>query len=317
MAITIAATADALNQYATTYSKDINQVYRLGVEFENGLSRVLTDQVYVEPNVDVTDIVQAFQCQFTPKGDAVFDSVENRLQPMKVDIQFSCDDLNKFRDSWMAEWVEDGKSLLDWTFPKYLYNEVIMPKIMEEIELKISYKGSYVAPTAGTPGLTINSADGLGTKIAQAITDGLLTPVPTGALVASTMVEQIEAFVDAFPLNLRSRAGEIWASPTRVRQYFRDYRGEFGTGNSVSGNENLDFSIDGTNIKLVPKAAMEGSNRLIFAPKGQLIVGSKKGTPFYPVIRWQEFDRTLKGLAEFDRFYGARHWANIVVNDQA
>ena len=316
MGVSIKATADSLNIAHRLYSSEIQQAFRQGLVLENLMTPVQADRVYVDPFVDVTDLIQAFQCQFTPKGDFTFDNEENWLQPMKIDIQFSCADLEEFRDSWMAQWVEDGKSRTEWNLPRYLISEVVQPKVIEELELKISYKGQYVAPTAGTPGLTINAADGLGTRIAAAITDGKLTPIVTGALTAATMVEQVEAFVDAIPIPYRDLPGDILMSPTRARQYARDYRASFGTGNGVLGNENANLLIDYTMKKIVAVPAMEGSDRIIFAPKGQLIVGYKKGTPRFPQIRWQEFDRTLKGLAEFDRFYGVRNWSKIFVNDQ-
>lgn len=317
MSLTIAETATALNLHQRVYSKNINSQLRQGLVLENRMAPVQADRVYTEPNVSVTDVIQAFQCQFTPKGDAVFNAVDNWLQPMKVDIQFSCADLEAFRNSWMAEWVEDGKSRTEWSLPRYIYEEVIMPKIIEELELKISYKGSYLAPTPGTPGLTINAVDGLGKKIADAITASLLTPIVTGALTPSTMLNQVEAMLDAIPVPFRDLPGDVLMSPTRARQYWRDYRSEFGTGNGVSGNQNLDLRVDATNKVIVPIPAMEGSDRIIVVPKGALIVGYKKGTPRLPQIRWQESDRVLKGLAEFDRFYGVRYWGNIFVNDQA
>lgn len=317
MSVTISGTAAALNLHQRTYSKNISQTLRQGLVLENLMTPVQADRVYTEPNVSIGDVIQAFQCQFTPKGDAVFDAVDNWINPMKIDIQFACADLEAFRDSWMAEWVEDGRSRTEWSLPRYIYDQVVLPKAIEELELKISYKGVYVAPTPGTAGLTINAVDGLGTKIAAAITAGLLTPIATGALVAATMREQVETMLDAIPIPFRDLPGDIYMSPTRARQYARDYRSEFFTapGLGVNGSEKL--SVDYTNKTIVPIPAMEGSNRIIVAPKGALIVGYKKGTPRFPVIRWQEQDRVLKGLAEFDRFYGARYWGNIFVNDQA
>lgn len=317
MGLTIAGTADALNAQARVYSGDITQKLRQNIILENIMTPVKCDYSYVDTNVNHSDIIQAFQCQFTPKGDAVLDAVENKLQAMKIDIQFTCDQLEDLRDTYFARYVEDGKAYKDYKFPQYIYDEVVIPKLYEELELSISYKGVRVAPTIGTPGATSAAADGLGKKIADAITASILVPITTGALVAATVVDQIELFCDSLPLPYRDMPGLILASPTIVKMYLRAYRGEFGTGNGVLGNENRIAEIDYTNKKLVAVPAMEGSGRILFTTKNNLIVGSKTGTPFYPAIRWQEHDRVLKGLAEFDRFYGVRYWGNVFVNDQA
>jgi hypothetical protein len=316
MAITIATAAASLNLHHRTYDTMIQQKLRVGMETERMLAPTPTDRTFVAPNVEVSDLVQAYQKAFTPSGNLDFNAVENTLQKLKVDIVYEPDDLDQFWDKWLLKVDELGKSRLQYTFPEYMYNEVMMPKIIENMELKIAYKGVFVAPTAGTPGLTINAADGLGKKIADAITAGSLTPIATGALVASTMVNQIEAFCDALPIPYRDLPGVLLMSHDNAKKYTRDYRNQFGTGNSNMGNENTELRVDATQKRIVGVASMTGSNRIIYSTPGNLIYGLKRGGSYLPQIRWQEYERTLKGLAEFHRFYGVKFWANTFVNDQ-
>ena len=83
------------------------------------------------------------------------------------------------------------------------------------------------------------------------------------------------------------------------------------------GNENNQLRVDATNKRIRGFASMEGSDRIIFTPARNAIVGRRIGEPVLPSIRWQVIDRKLKGLAEFSRFYGFRFWGNTFVNDQA
>jgi hypothetical protein len=320
MAITIAATAASLNQFHSTFNNDIIQTMRQGLEFESrpDIQAVPAEHTYSAPNVSLSDLVQAYQWQFTPNNSETFDSVENVLQPIKVDILYTAEQLEKFYDKWQTNWFELGKNPLEWTFPRYMWEMVILPKVIEEINLN-SWKGEYSAPTPGSAGNSINSVDGYAKKIADAITAGNLTPLATGPLLANTMVDQVEGFCDAIPTPYRDQPGFIYMSKTNAKKYFRDYRGLFGFGAGVGTNQNEDLRVDMTNKNVVGIAAMEGSDRIFFSPAttGNIIYGTKRGMPLLPVIRWEPHERTIKGFAEFYRFYGFEYWGHLFVNDQA
>jgi hypothetical protein len=176
MAVTIASAAVDLNLHTRLYDPQIRQLMKQKMVTESKLTPVLTDHSYISPNVTMSDIVQAYQWQYTPTGNVVFDQVSNTLQLLKIDLRFMPDELDAFHDSWMVEWVEQGKSRLEWSFPRWIWENVVMPKFADNMEVKIAYNGTYTAPTAGTAGLTINSCDGLGTKLAGAIGAGKVIP---------------------------------------------------------------------------------------------------------------------------------------------
>ena len=140
--------------------------------------------------------------------------------------------------------------------------------------------------------------DGIQKKVQDAVTGSLLTPINTGPLVANTMVNQLESWCDALPLPYRHLGGEIRMSHTNATKFWRDYRNLFGTGNGNMGNENSGLRIDHTKKVIKGYASMEGTDAIMFTPKSNLIVGRRIGEPLLPVIRWQEQDRNLKGLAE-------------------
>lgn len=318
MAVTIAGTATNLNIHARQYNKDVQQVLRQGLEWEQMMSVRATDKVYVAPNVSTTNVIQPYQWQFTPTGAPTFDEVSNTLQPIKVDILITAEDLEKFWDAWAVEWMEVGMDPVEWSFPRYLYEMVYLPKILEEMNTN-AWSGTYAAPTPGTAGLSINSVDGYAKKIADAITASSLTEYPTGALVAGTMVTQLETWIESMPIPYRDAPGNIYCSPTIAKQYYRNYRATFGSAVGTANNENRELLIEMTNKKIVPINAMEGSSRLIFFPTqtNNMIWGTRRGFPTYPVIRWEPYERSIKGMAEFYRFYGFEYWDHLIVNDQA
>lgn len=318
MNLALAGTADTLNRHAVAYAPTINTSLRTGLEFEEMLTVRACDNTYSAPNATVAEIIQQYQWQFTPKGQVDFNAVENKLQKIKIDIQFTADELEVFWNSWKVEWHEIGRNPIEWSFPRYLYETIILPKALEEMN-KNAYSGIYAAPTAGTAGVSASSVTGYAKVIADAITATDVTPIATGAFVANTMVNQLESFCDGIPQPYRDLPGDILISATNSRSYWRDYRDKFGTGNSNMGNDNNDLRIDATNKRLVPVVGMEGSNRIIFNPSSakNMIWGTRTGFPVYPSIRWEADERVLKGLAEFYRFYGFEYWEHVFVNDQA
>ena len=321
MPITISGTADALNQFHTTFAANIKKAWMEGLELENRITPTPCEHTYAAPNVTLSDIVQPWQVAFTPNNSETFDSVENVLKPIKIDIQYTILEIEKFFDKWKVEWVElgGGKSPLEWTFPRYMWEKCILPKVVHEMNSN-AWHGVYAAPTPGTPGASVDSVDGFGKVIADAITATDITPITTGPPVSTTMVAQVETFCDGIPQPYRDAPGSIYMSKTNARLYARDYRNKYGYGVGVSGNTNEALMVDATNKRIIGLANMEGSDRWWFSPEAgtnNIIFGVKKGLPSLPIIRWEQFERTIKGMAEFYRFYGFDYWDLVFVNDQA
>lgn len=317
MDITIDSAVASLNRHHIVYDKKIHSTVKNGIELEKYLTGVSCDHTYSAASAEVNDILQAYQCDFTPNNDVDFTAVDNTLERMKIDIVFECDQMDEFWDSWKVEWAEENTPADRKTFPAYIYNNHILPKLIENLDT-VSFSGIYAPPTVGTAGLTINACTGIEKKIQDAVTAGKLTPIPTGVLVANTMVNQVETFCDAIPRPYRKMKGKILMSQTNADKYWRDYRAKFGTGNSNMGNDNNGLRVDNTKKMVIGVGTMDGSDGMIFIPDGlaAAIYGMKRGAARLPRIEWQKFERKVKGLADFSRFYGFKFWGHVFVNDQ-
>ncbi|MEL6968627.1 MAG: hypothetical protein AAFO02_00550 [Bacteroidota bacterium] len=319
MAITIDDAGNLLNQFTVDKAQGIHQKLRQGLEFENILSPRAATNTWSAPNATPTELLQAYQWQFTPKGNTTLSAVDNQLQPIKVDITLTAEDIEKYFDTYMIEWYEIGKDATEWSFPRYLMDQVYMPKIIEEMNTN-SWVGERTTPTAGMAGASVNSVDGYRKKITDAITAGDLTEYATGAFVGNTMVNQVESWCDSLPIPYRDQPGMIFMSNSNAKLYYRDHRDKFGTGNGVAGNQNTELRVEMTKKQIMPINAMEGSNRIIFYPTTtrNMIWGSKRGFDTYFTIRWMKPEvRVLHGTAEIHRFYGFEFWDHLFVNDQA
>lgn len=317
--VTIDTAAAGLNLVQRTYAPEMFQARRIGLEWEMLLPARQADKIYTAANATPSDILQPYQWQYTPKGTVAFDAVENTLRPIKADVKLTAEDLEEFWDSWMLEWFEVGKDPITWSFPRYVYETVYVPKTIEE-QNQMAWTGEYAAPTPGTAGAYLEAVDGFKKKIADAVTASDLSEIPTGALLAGSIVDQVEGFCDAIPQPYRDLPGVLVMSSTNERLYQRNYRSLFGTGNGVAGNENNELRIDYTKKRIKGMSSMDtdGSNRIIFIPDGLpgLIWVTRRGFAPRLNIRWEAQERIVKGLGEFYRAFGATYWENVFVNDQ-
>jgi hypothetical protein len=119
--ISIDEVGELLTNHHRIFAPQLMQKLQEELETEKYMVPVKAQDRYIQPTVSGSNFIQAYKEQFSPKGNINFDYVENVLDPMKIDIQFTAAELNKLFHSWKSEWVERGKSALEWTFPKYIW----------------------------------------------------------------------------------------------------------------------------------------------------------------------------------------------------
>lgn len=317
-AITIEAAAGTLNQIAVAYDKQIHQTIKGGLEFESRLPMVQCDNTYSAVNAEVTDPMQPYQADFTPNNQETWDAVENKLQHGKVDLEFTAKELEEFFDSWAPQWFELDKDPSMWDYASAVITQLVIPRFTDNLN-ETTYNGVRVEPTPGTPGAALETFDGFKKKIGDAITAGKLTTIATGALATGTMHDQVKDFCMQLPKHYRMLQGVIYMAATRALEYAEDYAEKKPrTVQVISDPDKPIYRVDHFNKVIVPMKCMEGSDRLIFSPAitNNMIIGTRKKQSVYPRFRFQVFDRKLKVLSEFSRFYGFRYWDHLFVNDQ-
>jgi len=314
--ITIDAAAATLKRYPVAYAKQWASVMRQSMEWENPAIAKPRQALhtYTSPAANVGEVLQAYQCPWTPKGTVNFTGVDTQLFRIKWDFELTCDDIETFYASWMSEWVELDKDPVEWSLARYIYEQVVKPKITEEQNWNY-YNAIYVAPTPGTAGASIASMTGLKKKIADYITGGDIVPVVTGAITSANVVDKVETFTSALPPVHQKTAGKILMSQTMANWYYRDYRAKFGTGNGIIGNDNPGLAVDNTNKVVVGMASMEGSQRIIFNP--DMIWVKRIGEAYMPEPVIVHDIRKLKMSIVYHRAIGTESFFNFYVNDQA
>ncbi|MEI7425136.1 MAG: hypothetical protein WCK10_03395, partial [Candidatus Staskawiczbacteria bacterium] len=116
----------------------------------------------------IDSIVQGFQKAWTPKGTAVFTPIEIEQRRHKFDVEFYPDEVF---ESWLGFLADESKSRAEWPISRYIIEQLIIPKVDEDRELKIIGIGEYASISEGVAQATGLSADGFVT-ILQNLKDG-------------------------------------------------------------------------------------------------------------------------------------------------
>lgn len=323
MDITLDSLATLLNTHSFMFAGDIQTKTRLGLELESQLKqRQAAGEYYVVENAESSEVLQPYQGTFTPKGSLTHSEQKIRIRPIKMDLEFTEVDLEKWWNSWMIDRFDPEKDPMNWTFPRYIVEKEIIPKFNDDLN-NVGWNGSYAAPTPGTAGDAVNAVDGYKKVIADLITAGA---IPAGNVYASATVtasnirETVEAFLDSIPEHITKKGGVIKMCPKHRRWYFRDYRSEFtsqiGPYPQEGGPKKVE--VDDYNVMLESVATMTGSDRWIFLPNGRdnMVWVSRVGAPVYPQMIWKTKSRVLEMYATIYRGYGFEYPQEVYVNDQ-
>lgn len=305
--------------YARKHSKQIYAMVFQGIELENYMTGIsgVSDE-HVGTNASIGEVLQPFHKSFQPKGEAKFTPVTTKVRQIKVD--FLLDEFDKVYRTYLAFLADEEKTYKEWPLVKYIIYKLLVPRMIEDLNMA-SAKGSYVANTGGVAKPAIDSVDGILTTVTNLVTASSLVPIATGPLVASTMVDQVEAFMKTIP-NKFVKAGKtmpLLMSTSNARKYGADYISSYGPHNDYKGEGNSvtnKYPIIGFSNPVIGLDSLEGSDRFVCTPKWNMLkCYDKINIP--KKFDVQPFDRTLKLMTDFKRGYGFEATEMLFVNDQA
>lgn len=301
-----------LQNYLRVHSKTIwNQILK-GNDFE----------AYMRPQSGITyeyvgtlakrsKLLQAYQKGFQPSGGVTMNPYVNKCFHIKMDYQE--EDLAKLHVTYLSWLADETKTPDQYNYIKWLVEYQIIPGITEELR-EMCIKGSYVAPTAGTAGISLNAATGLFTTITNEITDGNIVPITMGAITSTNIVDYVEDFHSQLPQEWKSSADPIFVSSSNLERYIRRMRAQHG---QVLDVQNPVTTIYGTNKRLVGLDFLNGSDRLLFTPSGMngnLVKMFNKLEMPTPTTQLDK--RAVNILADFFRGWGFETLEFVFVNDQ-
>lgn len=326
MPLDIIGTAADLNIRAGLVKNAFNSTLKQDFVSMSRFTPVRTAGRYTAPNLEVGDFIQAYQGGFTPKNSGTINAETLELQEMKVDILWTEKQLNGFLKKWRPQHSQFGDSpLSNKFFVDYLMTSQVYPKIKQELENKLVFKGEYQAPIEGTPGITINACDGLKKRITDAHAAGNLTYIPVGGVSPSNIFDKTVLYCRSMPQPEQDIEGTIECS----RQYLEMFADAvYEKGKTVIDPRTLgyfnEYPIPGTNKKLKCYPSQSGNMGLIYTSQADNLVmllpssDMKEGQDYediLPLINWETSKRELYGWGNFQLAFGFEYGANMFVSD--
>lgn len=261
-----------------------------------------TDQTVLrEANVEVQEILQQYQDDFTSKGGVSFKPVMIPLYNIKIDVGVMPQKLIK---SWLGFLTNNDHTPEDYPFVNWLVEKYIWNQAHEDMENKSIYKAVYQAPvagTAGSPDKVMNGIEKLLNDLADlgSGADGI-DPITTGDLSlmsATAFVTAIENFWKSVPEKYRYN----YSVDLNMSRAFRD---KFKQGMRDKYNVNYQQTtqllqlMDFENVSIKGRASMTNKKRIWTTPKFNLLL-PVKGFSNKKVFDVQKQDRKVKFLADW------------------
>ncbi|AHM62302.1 hypothetical protein D770_20265 [Flammeovirgaceae bacterium 311] len=313
-ALKIDELVDALGDYNREHRDVLISEALLDEDFQNNYEVMddVTDEVPL-PSLAITDLIKPGNpTAFQPTSNALqFGARILKVRPIKVDLLLVPQIMEKTWLGKMKKSSDHGAIPFEQFIMQY-----ISSKIRENVRLQGIYKGVYNA--AGTT--PIDTMTGWLKLIADDIADvanGQISPVVTGAVTATNIIDSAEAVYDGLGEAYKNVPTEMKVAPSLFDWYGRRYRSLFNGSPIYTGIKRDRVQLDGTLCELVRDPGLAGSQRMICTPKENLVFGVDSLSDYNLDI--QKENRTIKILIDFKAGVEFKevHPRALSVNDQA
>lgn len=230
----------------------------------------------------ITSVVQAFTPKWTPSGSTKFTPlvIPNRRHKINFPIIPA-----QVLDSYLFHLYDEQLSPDQMPITKYIWQELLLPQILDDIELRMVGKGKYepvewssvTEGDAGTP--PEKGMDGLETLLVEQKKLGANSKVnffePTPAFDFKTATDEqvlkhVEDFVDYLSPVYRNMKMNIYCSFEFWKRYRRAYKKVWGVNSGQDGDFGSN-KVDFSNNVLVPLDCLYGSPILFSTPPSNMV----------------------------------------------
>jgi hypothetical protein len=231
------------------------------------------DTIIRESNVEVEEILQQYQDEFTPKGKVEFQPVEFMLRQIKIDLEFNP---TKLQRSWVGFLASNNIDRTQYPFVRWLFEQYVFMKSKEDMEKKAIYKGIYAAPQDGVAGEASKVMDGVRQVVTNFLADGkdvqeIISGAP--AVDPATFVTQLENWAKALPEKYRRMVMSINLSRTLEERFVEGMQQKYNMHYAQVGQ--LKRIRNYENLSLVGRPSMEGEEGWWATPKYNALMGVK------------------------------------------
>lgn len=271
MALTVSSVVSAYGSYYLDGGQNQKRVLQLltqGRQLPGYCTPMVTNEtIFRLANSTIGEVVQGFQKAFTAKGGIAIVPNEIRLYHLKLDDEFTPDDLQA---TWLAFFANlSDVERKNWPFVKWAIETHYKTRIDADMEKAAYYKGVYAVPSTGVAGSAATSFQGLQKQLQDGVDAGTINSVDIEPLDKDTIFDQVELFTDGISEEYQGVEMNVLMSPYWYKKYMQDKRAQaFFTKYNA---DEIDGNIDFTPLNVKPSVAMTGTNDLFCTPKANLL----------------------------------------------
>lgn len=250
----------------------------------------LTDDIYEMSNDEFQPVLQPFRVPFEPKGGVKFHPNKIVLQHIKVDLQFSPDDVI---DKWLGFLEGEGVKREQWPITKYMIEVYLKQQIDYDREVNAVYYGERddagTTPSACMDGIRKHLIDGANSQYPVNVISDIRRLQP------DTCFDQVEAFSKKIKGIYRNVPIIICVSQDYERCFLENKRANGFYW--LHGPEDLNASVDFTKqvVMGLPSMGEECGDMFAFV-RGNLLWCTRKDKFNFDV---QKIDRYVKVLGDW------------------
>jgi hypothetical protein len=258
--------SDVITEYGSYYldhgqnATDLfKKLYRPSVTASYFKARPTKETVYRVGSADLDRVLQPFQKQFTPIGTLSFKPNPINLYQLKIDKQEYPDDI---ADSWLGFLEGEGIDRQAWPFVRWMLEEHIIPKAIEDHELNEAWAGVFAAPTPGTAGAAGTAMNGIKKQIADYVTAGRSTTIVMGAVPVDDedFCTYVETYVKSHPKEIRKKLDFVFMSEDLFLRYKEGKRQKYNL--QYQQTSDLETVFHFPHVKVAQLPSMGTSNKL-------------------------------------------------------
>lgn len=258
---------------------------------------------YRAVQAQINSVVQQFTPKWTPKGNSKFTplTIKNRRHKINVPIVPA-----EVLDSYLFHLYDESLSPDQMPITKYIWENLIYPQILDDIELRMIFKGKYEeVADADHPTDPEQSMDGIETILVDQKALGTASKINFSSQTidwANATDEEVLAFFETFVDQLtplyRNKKMNIYVAPEVFRRYQRAYKKIWGANSGQDGDfgtARIDYSVN----TLVALDGMTGSPIVFSTPAENMVKLRHKNEVPFVINDVQKHDYEVRLYGEF------------------
>lgn len=271
------------------------------------MTRVQSNTDYIASAAIMSEVSQQFTPKWTPKGSAKFTPIRIPYRRHKINVLIQPAEIIK---SWLLFLYEQGKTPSEQPISKYIVENHILPKVLDDITISMIAKGQYSDLSSGVK-------DGDAGTAAKYSMDGFETILVKGkttpgckinyyknaadftAMTDAQVLAYVDGFVDAIS-GLFAKGTVVYCSEQFLTRY---KRADFAVNGKYTGLEN-GGGIRFTNFHLVPLVSMYNSPILFATPKENFVELVDYSKAENCIVKIEEQNYDVKVFGEYSLSVG-------------